>query len=105
MKNAASSAVVVAGWHRMSYEYSDGSLISEELKAHIQKVHASVGNAVTDGKYIIFGAGATHLLNAAVHALSSNNASSSSAKVVASVPYYPVSSDPKTLVFYIYISQ
>ncbi|XP_027925113.1 tryptophan aminotransferase-related protein 4-like [Vigna unguiculata] len=90
MKNAASSAVVVAGWHRMSYEYSDGSLISEELKAHIQKVHASVGNAVTDGKYIIFGAGATHLLNAAVHALSSNNASSSSAKVVASVPYYPV---------------
>ncbi|WVZ14641.1 hypothetical protein V8G54_012207 [Vigna mungo] len=90
MKNAASSAVVVAGWHRMSYEYSDGSLISEELKAHIQKVHASVGNAITDGKYIIFGAGATHLINAAVHALSSNNASSSPAKVVASIPYYPV---------------
>lgn len=74
----------------MSYEYSDGSLISEELKARIQKVHASVGNAITDGKYIIFGAGATHLLNAAVHALSSNNASSSPAKVVASIPYYPV---------------
>ncbi|CAJ1953083.1 unnamed protein product [Sphenostylis stenocarpa] len=90
MKNAASSAIVVAGWHRMSYDFSDGSLISEELKAHIRKIHASVGNAITDGKYIIFGAGATHLLNAAVHALSSNNASSSPAKVVASIPYYPV---------------
>ncbi|TKY45999.1 Tryptophan aminotransferase-related protein 4 [Spatholobus suberectus] len=89
MKNAASSAIVVAGWHRMSYEFSEGSLISEELKGHIRNVHASVGNAITDGKYIIFGAGATHLLNAAVHALSSN-ASSSPAKVVASIPYYPV---------------
>ncbi|KAL5173605.1 Tryptophan aminotransferase-related protein 4 [Glycine soja] len=46
-------------------------------------------NAITEGKYIIFGAGATHLLNAAVHALSSN-AASSPAKVVASIPYYPV---------------
>ncbi|KAH1260642.1 Tryptophan aminotransferase-related protein 4 [Glycine max] len=89
VKNAASSAIVIAGWHRMSYEYSDGSLISEELKAHIRNVHASVGNAITDGKYIIFGAGATHLLNAAVHALSSK-ASSSPTKVVASTPYYPV---------------
>ncbi|XP_029130280.1 tryptophan aminotransferase-related protein 4 isoform X2 [Cajanus cajan] len=82
MKNAARSAVVVAGWHRMSYEFSDGSLISEELKAHIRSVHASVGNAITDGKYIIIGAGATHLLNAAVHALSSNASSSSPTKVV-----------------------
>ncbi|RDX74643.1 Tryptophan aminotransferase-related protein 4, partial [Mucuna pruriens] len=90
MKNAGSSAIVVAGWHRMSYEFSDGSLISEELKAHIRNVHASVGNAITDGKYIIFGPGATHLLNAAVHALSSNASSSSPAKVVASIPYYPV---------------
>ncbi|XP_027357438.1 tryptophan aminotransferase-related protein 4-like [Abrus precatorius] len=89
MKNAASSAIVIAGWHRMSYEFNDGSLISQELKARIRKVHASVGNANTDGKYIIFGAGATHLLNAAVHALSSP-ASNSPTKVVASTPYYPV---------------
>lgn len=90
MKNAASSAIVVAGWHRMSYEFSDGSLISEVLKEHIRSVHARVGNAKTDGKYIIFGVGATHLLNAAVHALSSHG-SSSPTKVVASTPYYPVS--------------
>lgn len=95
MKNAASSSIVIPGWHRMSYEFSDGSLISEELKAHIGNVHASVGNAITEGKYIIFGAGATHLLNAAVHALSSN-ASSSPSKVVASIPYYPVKIKTKT---------
>ncbi|RZB61428.1 Tryptophan aminotransferase-related protein 4 [Glycine soja] len=74
----------LAGWHRMSYEYGDGSLISEESKALIRNVYA-----ITEGKYIIFGAGATHLLNAVVHALSSN-ASSSLEEVVTSFPYYPV---------------
>ncbi|ONH90220.1 hypothetical protein PRUPE_8G041500 [Prunus persica] len=45
---------------------------------------------VTQGRYITFGAGSTQLLNAAVHALSSDNSSSSSspASVVASIPYY-----------------
>ncbi|KAA8546607.1 hypothetical protein F0562_002654 [Nyssa sinensis] len=89
MKHAASSAIVVAGWHRMGYEYDDGSLISKELHRQICKLHAVTGNAITDGRYIIFGAGSTQLLNAAVHALSLNG-SSSPAKVVASTPYYPV---------------
>ncbi|CAJ2666275.1 unnamed protein product [Trifolium pratense] len=89
IKNAARSAVLISGWHRMSYEFSDGSLISKVLKEHIRNVHAHVGNAQTDGKYIIFGVGATHLLNAAVHSLSSYG-SSTPTKVVASKPYYPV---------------
>ena len=98
VKNAANSAIVIAGWHRMSFEFGDGSLISEELKSHIKKVHARVGNAKTDGKYIIFGPGATHLLNAAVHALSPETSSGSSpTKVVASVPYYPVNIKIKRL--------
>eukprot|EP00257_Ricinus_communis_P019085 XP_015577968.2 tryptophan aminotransferase-related protein 4 isoform X2 [Ricinus communis] len=89
MQNAAGSAVVVAGWHRMSYVYSDQSLISLELERHIRKLHATVGNAVTEGKYIIFGAGSTQLLHAAVNSLSPDN-SSSPARVVASIPFYPV---------------
>jgi hypothetical protein len=88
MKNAAKSAVVISGWHRMSYEFSDGSLISKVLKEQIRNVHDHVGNAKTDGKYIIFGVGATHLLNAAIHTLSSYD--SSPTKVVATTPYYPV---------------
>ncbi|XP_044511753.1 tryptophan aminotransferase-related protein 4-like [Mangifera indica] len=89
MQNAASSAILVAGWHRMSYSYADLSVISQELERHIRKLHAVVGNAVTENRFIIFGAGSTQLLNAAVHALSPDN-SSSPAKVVATIPFYPV---------------
>lgn len=89
-QNAASSAIMMAGWHRMGYEFEDGSLISKELDKQIRKLHATVGNAVTEERYIVFGAGSTQLLNAAVHALATD-ASSPPAKVVASAPYYPVS--------------
>ncbi|PSS19521.1 Tryptophan aminotransferase-related protein [Actinidia chinensis var. chinensis] len=88
--HAASSALVVAGWHRMSYQFSDHSFISHELEKQILKLHSVAKNAVTEGKYIIFGAGSTQLISAAVYALSPDNSSSSPAKVVASIPYYPV---------------
>ncbi|KAK4428358.1 Tryptophan aminotransferase-related protein 4 [Sesamum alatum] len=78
----------VADADRMSYDYSDNSYISQELEKNIRKLHAIVGNAVTDGRYIVFGAGSTQLLNAAVYALSMNM--SSPAKVVAEKPFYPV---------------
>ncbi|XP_058111304.1 tryptophan aminotransferase-related protein 3-like [Magnolia sinica] len=87
-KHAASSAVVVAGWHRMSYSFSDRSTISIELRTLIQRLHAVTRNAITDGRFIIFGDGATQLLNAAVYALSEDN-SSHPASVVAAAPYYP----------------
>ncbi|XAR62243.1 hypothetical protein NMG60_11016930 [Bertholletia excelsa] len=87
MKYASRSAVVVTGWHRLSYSYNDHSSISQELVKHIRKLHAMVGNAVTAGRFIVFGIGSTELLNAAVHALSLQNSSSTSA-VVASVPFY-----------------
>ncbi|XP_030461562.1 tryptophan aminotransferase-related protein 4-like [Syzygium oleosum] len=86
-QHAESSAVVVAGWHRMSYSFSDETTLSKELESLLRKLHSQVGNAVTDGKYILFGAGSTQLLNAAVHALSPRN-SSLPASVVASIPYY-----------------
>lgn len=75
----------------MGYEFEDGSLISKQLEKQIRILHDTVGNAVTDGRHIVFGAGSTQLLNAAVHAHSSTDSSSSPAKVVASAPYYPVS--------------
>ncbi|KAJ6685195.1 TRYPTOPHAN AMINOTRANSFERASE-RELATED PROTEIN 3 [Salix purpurea] len=89
MQQAASSALLVAGWHRMSYSYGDQSTISKELERHIRKLHDIVGNAATEGRYVVFGAGSTQLLNAAVYALSPDN-SSSPARVVASIPFYPV---------------
>ncbi|XP_028798211.1 tryptophan aminotransferase-related protein 4-like [Neltuma alba] len=90
MRQAKESAILVSGWHRMGYTYSDGSYISEVLVKYIQKLHKTVGNAKTDGRFIIFGAGSTQLLNAAVYAFSPNSSLHSPAKVVATAPYYPV---------------
>ncbi|CDP11448.1 unnamed protein product [Coffea canephora] len=97
-QNAANSAIMVAGWLQMGYEFEDGSLTSNELEKVIRKLHATVGNAVTDGGYIVFGAGLTQLLNAAVHALSSDGSSSpamvtamlrgSNAKQIHDLAYY-----------------
>ncbi|OMO98703.1 EGF-like, alliinase [Corchorus olitorius] len=87
LQHAATSAVVTAGWHRLSYSYNYDGDISKELEKLIRKLHAIVGNAVTENRYIIFGAGSTQVLSAAAYALSPENASSP-AGVVASVPYY-----------------
>ncbi|XP_059294915.1 tryptophan aminotransferase-related protein 4-like [Lycium ferocissimum] len=84
---------MVAGWHRMGYEFEEGSLISKQSENVIHKLHDTVENANTSNKYILFGAGSTQLLNAAVYALShtaNSSLSSSLAKVVASAPYYPI---------------
>ncbi|XVE55105.1 hypothetical protein DITRI_Ditri03aG0134100 [Diplodiscus trichospermus] len=87
MQHEASSALVVAGWHRMSYSFNDNTYISKELERLIRKLHAIVGNAVTENRFIVFGAGSAQVLNAAAYALSPEN-STSPAGVVASVPYY-----------------
>ncbi|KAL5560258.1 hypothetical protein UlMin_036469 [Ulmus minor] len=87
MKQAAQSAILESGWHRMGYSFSDGTYISKRLENHIRELHKIVGNAIVDGRYIIFGSGSTQLLNAAVHALSSDNISDP-ATVLASIPYY-----------------
>ncbi|KAI4375162.1 hypothetical protein MLD38_013066 [Melastoma candidum] len=85
MMNSDKSAVLLSGWHRMSYYYDDQSYISRRLEKTIRKLHSVVGNAVTEGKYVLFGSGSTQLLNAAIHALSSRPTT-----VVASVPHYEV---------------
>eukprot|EP00262_Sarcandra_glabra_P006747 TRINITY_DN1925_c0_g2_i4.p1 TRINITY_DN1925_c0_g2~~TRINITY_DN1925_c0_g2_i4.p1 ORF type:complete len:293 (-),score=9.24 TRINITY_DN1925_c0_g2_i4:144-1022(-) len=89
MQQATNSAVVVSGWHRMSYRFDNSAEITVQLEKHIRLLHAAVGNAVTSGRFILCGAGSTQLINAAVHALSTDG-SPSPARVVASVPYYPL---------------
>ncbi|GJV70188.1 tryptophan aminotransferase-related protein 3-like protein [Tanacetum coccineum] len=89
MQHAADSAVVISGWHRMSYRYADYTTMSIELEKYIRKMHSIVGNAVTEGRYLVFGIGSTQLLNAAVYALSSENSSTPS-NVLASIPFYSV---------------
>jgi len=43
----------------MGYSYSDGSYISQLLVEYIKKLDAIVGNAISEGKYIVFGSGST----------------------------------------------
>ncbi|KAK1440395.1 hypothetical protein QVD17_06220 [Tagetes erecta] len=87
MEKAADSALVVPGWHRMSYKYADDTMMSTELESYIRKLHSIVGNAITEGRYMVFGIGSSQLLSAAVYALSSENSSSPS-NVLASIPFY-----------------
>ncbi|EAY75616.1 hypothetical protein OsI_03520 [Oryza sativa Indica Group] len=88
-RHAAASAVVFSGWHRLSYITTDGHLKSVELDRQIRRLHRAVGNAVVDDKYLVFGTGSTHLINALVYALSpEGNAASLPASVVATVPYF-----------------
>lgn len=96
MQHSTSSALVVSGWHRMSYNFNEHTLISQRLESLIRKLHAFVGNAVTQDRYIVCGAGSTQVLSAAAYALSPANSSSSHSptRVVASVPYYAVCSAP-----------
>ncbi|MFS7895989.1 putative alliinase, EGF-like domain, pyridoxal phosphate-dependent transferase, major [Helianthus anomalus] len=96
MQKAADSSVLIPGWHRMSYKYNDHplmsieyNLMSTELEYYIRKLHSIVGNAITQGRYIVFGIGSSQLLTAALYALSSENSSSPS-NVLATIPYYPV---------------
>ncbi|XP_037413492.1 tryptophan aminotransferase-related protein 3-like [Triticum dicoccoides] len=89
MQHAEASAVVVSGWHRMSYRTTDGLFQSVELERCIRRLHAAVGNAVADDKQIVFATGSMQLINALVYALSPDSNSGSTASVVATTPYYP----------------
>ncbi|XP_039003467.1 tryptophan aminotransferase-related protein 4-like [Hibiscus syriacus] len=92
MQHLASSALVVPGWHQMGYTYDDLTFVSKELEKLVRRLHSTVGNAVTKNRFVIFGAGSTQVLSAAVFALSNENASSP-ARVVSSVPYYVIDKD------------
>ena len=80
--------MVISPWHRMSYDADGRPYMTRELERHVRLLHRLVGNAAAEGNNIVFGAGSTQLLNAALHALAGDNSSPST--VVATVPYYPV---------------
>ncbi|CAM0909622.1 unnamed protein product [Alopecurus aequalis] len=88
MRHAEASAVVVSGWHRMSYATTDGLFQSVELERSIKQLHRAVGNAVADDKHMVFATGSVQLFNALVYALSPDSNSGSTASVVATSPYY-----------------
>ena len=90
-KQREESSVLISGWYRLSYSYPIvDQMMSNELEKYIIKLHDLIGNAVTKGRYIVFGTGSTQLINAAVHSLSLSSRGSP-ALVLANPPYFSVS--------------
>lgn len=85
--------VEIKGWELMSY-LSDTSNVCwymlPELGEAIERLHHVVGNAVTEGKYIVVGTGSSQLFQAALFALSSSEVSNHPINVVAAAPFYSV---------------
>lgn len=88
-ENADLGTVVIPGWYRMGYLAQDGrqEFYTDALMAAIRGLHATVGNAVTENRYIVVGTGSVQLINAVVHGLALQDAGRVSS-VVAKTPFY-----------------
>lgn len=91
-ENADLGTVVIPGWYRMGYPVQDGTrrFNTDALLAAIRGLHATVGNAVTENRYIVVGTGSVQLINAVLHCLALQDAGRVS-PVVAKSPFYGVS--------------
>lgn len=83
--NAEASAVLIPGWYRIGYEFYHPLIpaFEEEIRA----LHSFVGNAITEGRYILIGTGATQLLLAAFLSLSLD-AQGLPVSTIVPAPYY-----------------
>jgi hypothetical protein len=87
------STIVIPGWQSMSYFSDAGSLcwfLEPEFAKEIIRLHKTVGNAVTEDRYIVVGTGSTQLYQAVLYALSPQDAVEP-LSVVSAAPYYSVS--------------
>jgi U3 small nucleolar RNA-associated protein 4 len=86
--NAEASAILIPGWYRVGYDLS--TTITPALEDEIRAMHQLVGNAVTEGRYIVVGAGEMQLTMAAYMAFSME-AQGAPLNVFSAPPYYDVS--------------
>ncbi|XP_047944761.1 tryptophan aminotransferase-related protein 2-like [Salvia hispanica] len=84
------TTVVIPGWKFISY-FSDVRtlcwFLEPEFANAVVRLHKLVGNAVTDGRYIVVGTGSTQLFQAVLYAVSPPNASEP-ISVVSAAPFY-----------------
>lgn len=83
---------VIPSWQGMSYfahRNNDYLFVDYFLEQIIRQIHGMVGNAVTEGRYIILGVGSTQLYQAALYALASPE-SPTPTPVVSAIPHYSV---------------
>jgi hypothetical protein len=82
---------VIPGWYRLGYLPKPGAetFYNDAFIDAVRGMHTLVGNAVTEGRYILVGTGSMQLVNAVVHSLALQNPETVS-PVVARAPYYSV---------------
>ncbi|KAJ0873793.1 putative alliin lyase [Helianthus annuus] len=98
MQMQRDTAVVISGWHRMSYEYADDPYDVTRARTSTFVSYIQLpGMRSLKTRYIVFGVGSSQLLSAAVYALSSQNSSSPS-NVLASTPFYHLYKDQNKVV-------
>ncbi|KAL5723897.1 L-tryptophan--pyruvate aminotransferase [Ranunculus cassubicifolius] len=84
------STIVIPGWQAMSYFSDVGNIcwfLEPEFADEIRRLHKLVGNANTEGSYIVVGTGSTQLFQAALYALSPPDATDP-ISVVSAAPFY-----------------
>ncbi|KAJ0104730.1 hypothetical protein Patl1_18099 [Pistacia atlantica] len=84
------TTIVIPGWQSLSY-FSDVSnlcwFLEPEFAKEVIRLHKVVGNAITENRHIVVGTGSTQLFQAALYALSAQDASEP-ISVVSAAPYY-----------------
>ncbi|XP_028781772.1 tryptophan aminotransferase-related protein 2-like [Neltuma alba] len=85
------TTITIPGWQSMSYfsGWSDVCWFLEaEFATEVVRLHNAVGNAVTHGTHIVVGTGSSHLIMAALYALSPPHPPHQPIPVVSATPYY-----------------
>lgn len=88
-QNGERSVTVILGYQRMSYFAQSKHVwfMEKEVEEQIRALHRVVGNAVTDGRYIVVGTGSTQLFQAALYALTAQDQPAPT-RIVSAVPFY-----------------
>ena len=90
---------VIPSWQGMSYfahRTNEYLFVDYFLEQAIRQIHGMVGNAVTEGRYLVLGVGSTQLYQAALYALAPPE-SPTPTPVVSSVPHYSVKTNTPRL--------
>lgn len=95
------TTIVIPGWQSISY-FSDPSnpcwFLEPDFAKQVVRIHQVIGNAVTDGRYIVVGTGSTQLYQAALYALVSRS-DLNPIDVVSAAPFYSVSTFSFAVIF------